>query len=145
VSTVGLLTGVAVGGLPRHDIILTGVTLIFVEAFSMGVGSYLSEYTTEESYLKESEAFKDSLVSSIIMFVSYAVVGLIPLLPFLLLTQNSLATLWSVIITLASLFVLGMISSKLLHLKVFRISVRMVILGGIAIAIGMLIGKLSGN
>ena len=43
VSTVGLLSGVAVAGVNRSGIFVTGVILIFVEAFSMGVGNFLSE------------------------------------------------------------------------------------------------------
>ena len=145
VSTVGLLTGIAVGGLSRHDIILTGVILILVEAFSMGVGSYLSEYTTEESYLKESQAFKESLIASMIMFVSYVITGLIPLAPFIIMQSSSAAVIVSIVITLAALFVLGIISSRLLSLKLLRTSIRMAILGGIAIGIGLLIGNFSGN
>ena len=41
VSTVGLLSGVAVAGVTRTDIFITGIILIFVEAFSMGVGNFL--------------------------------------------------------------------------------------------------------
>ena len=40
VSTVGLLSGVAVANVDQATIFLTGMVLIFVEAFSMGVGSF---------------------------------------------------------------------------------------------------------
>src|SRR5262245_46938731 len=48
VSTVGLLSGVAIAGLAREEIFLTGVILIFVEAVSMAAGSFLSESSAEE-------------------------------------------------------------------------------------------------
>ena len=111
----------------------------------MGVGCYLSEYTTEESYLKKSDAFKESLVSSLIMFVSYGAVGLIPLFPFILFQNSHTGVIVSVVLTLIALFCLGVISSKLLKLKMLRISLRMAILGGIAIGIGLAVGKISGN
>lgn len=145
VSTVGLLVGISVGGLMQHDIVMTGVTLIFVEAFSMGVGSYLSEYTTDESYMQESTAFKESLSSSIIMFVSYLVVGLVPLLPFVFISNGWVASATSITGTLLALFVLGVVSSKLLKLNTFRSSIRMVALGGIAISIGLIVGKISNH
>ena len=63
VSTVGLLAGVASAGIPRKDIIISGVVLIFVEAFSMGVGSFLSERTTEESQIDNQEKFSNSLIA----------------------------------------------------------------------------------
>lgn len=145
VSTVGLLTGVAVGGLSRSEIILTGFTLIIVEAFSMGIGSYLSESTTEESYLKPTIAFKESLTASIVMFISYILVGLIPLLPFTLSNNNNTSIIISITITLIALFILGIISSKLLNLRLLRTSIRMAVLGGIAISIGLAVGQLFGK
>jgi len=48
VSTVGLLSGIASAGASTATIFLTGTVLIFVEAFSMAVGSYLSEESVEE-------------------------------------------------------------------------------------------------
>ena len=39
VSTVGLLSGVAIAGVPSRTILLTGVVLILVEAFSMAAGA----------------------------------------------------------------------------------------------------------
>ena len=47
VSTVGLLSGVAVANVPMTTILLTGLILIFVEAISMAAGSFLSEYSAE--------------------------------------------------------------------------------------------------
>ena len=143
VSTVGLLTGIAAGGLSRHDIILTGMTLVLVEAFSMGVGSYLSEYATEESYMKESKASKESTIASMIMFVSYTLTGLIPLAPFILIQDGRYATISSIVLSLIALFLLGMISSKILSIKLLKISIRMATLGGIAILIGLVIGNLA--
>ena len=43
VSTVGLLAGVAAGGVSSAVILTTGLVLIEVEGFSMGLGSFLTE------------------------------------------------------------------------------------------------------
>src|SRR3989344_3129963 len=48
VSTVGLLSGVAIGGVAKVDILLPGMVLIFVEAFSMAVGSFLAEFSVRK-------------------------------------------------------------------------------------------------
>jgi len=48
VSTVGLLAGVAAAAISQSAIVTTGLVLIVVEGFSMGVGSFLTEETTEE-------------------------------------------------------------------------------------------------
>ena len=40
-STVGLLSGIAIAGAGRETILMTGIVLIFVEAFSMAIGDFL--------------------------------------------------------------------------------------------------------
>ena len=47
VSTVGLLSGIAIAGMNRESIFATGVVLIFVEAVSMAAGSFLAETSAE--------------------------------------------------------------------------------------------------
>ena len=66
VSTVGLLSGVAVAAVPRETIILIGVVLILVEAFSMAVGSFLSEQSTEEYVRQGAMSYRGSLAGGII-------------------------------------------------------------------------------
>jgi vacuolar iron transporter family protein len=50
VSTLGTVSGVAVGSGEADVVILTGVILVFVEAVSMAAGSYLSSKSTTELY-----------------------------------------------------------------------------------------------
>jgi VIT1/CCC1 family predicted Fe2+/Mn2+ transporter len=141
VSTVGLLSGIAAGGLTQKNIILTGVVLVIVEGLSMGVGSYLSEVSTEESQVTESEAFKTSLTAALIMFISYIILGLIPLSPFILISNTKTAMMFSVIASLTSLLILGLISAKFLKTKAIKSMLRMLILGGLAIGVGLFIGN----
>lgn len=139
VSTVGLLAGVASAGIPRKDIIISGVVLIFVEAFSMSVGSFLSERTTEESLIDSQEKLGNSLIASVIMFFSYFVSGLVPLFPYLI--QNNLNAFWqSIIASLIALFILGFLSAKILKTKILKNSLRMLLIGGMAIALGVVVG-----
>lgn len=69
VSTVGLLSGVAMAGVARQTIFLTGVILIFVEAFSMVVGSFFSELSAEEYEKRGYVPIHKSVAGSIIMFL----------------------------------------------------------------------------
>jgi VIT1/CCC1 family predicted Fe2+/Mn2+ transporter len=138
VSTVGLLSGVAVAGLPKEEIFLTGIILIFVEAFSMGVGSYLSEESSEE-YQKKKISI--SIPGALIMFFSYFAAGFIPLSPYILFKTN-IALPLSIVFSLAALFVLGIVSAEVAKAKsTFRHGLRMFLIGGMAIAVGVLVGK----
>lgn len=139
VSTVGLLSGIAAGGVVRQDIILTGVVLIFVEALSMGVGSFLSESTAEE-YLNRAGT-TSARIGAGIMFISYFILGFIPLFPYVILPVDQ--AFWaSILASIAALFLLGWFSGHELKRNVLRSSLKMAILGGSTIAIGVIIGKL---
>jgi VIT1/CCC1 family predicted Fe2+/Mn2+ transporter len=84
VSTVGLLSGVAAAGMSRPSILLTGVVLIFVEAFSMGVGDLLSGHAAEEYEKKTQVSLTHALPEGTVMFFSYLISGFIPLFPYII-------------------------------------------------------------
>ncbi len=141
VSTVGLLSGVAVGGANRASVVMTGVVLIFVEAFSMAIGSFLSEEATEEYQSRGKLHLKTTFISGGIMFFSYFIIGLIPLFPYLIAAIAE--PFWaSIILTLVSLFLLGIVSAEVLHTKVWRNALRMLVIGGFAVAIGVIVGRI---
>lgn len=139
VSTVGLLTGITSAGLVRKEIIISGIVLICVEAFSMSVGSFLSERTTEESSPDYQRHESKSLLAAIIMFASYLVCGLIPLFPYLIVPVSE-AFWWSIAASLLSLFILGFISAKMLKTNILKSALRMMVIGGLAIGLGVGVG-----
>lgn len=55
VSTLGTITGVAVGTHDAFYVVLTGVVLVFVEAVSMAAGSYLSSKSAHELYTERAK------------------------------------------------------------------------------------------
>lgn len=144
VSTVGLLSGVVLAGATAGAVILTGVVLIFVEAFSMGAGEFLSEFETEE-FIKQGEvSARNSFASSIIMFFSYAVSGFIPLSPYLIGLQPQVALPYSIGASMAALLILGLIGAHVTRTSYLRHAVRMLLVGGAAIVVGVLAGQIVG-
>ncbi len=139
VSTVGLLSGVVIGGVSRETVILTGIVLIFVEAFSMGIGSFLSEYAAEEIVTQRAIPRRVWAVGGAIMFISYIVAGLIPLAPYLFLPSTFSAFPVSILFSLVVLFVLGMIGGAVGGISTLRRGLRMFMFGGFAILIGALV------
>ncbi|MBP9869757.1 VIT1/CCC1 transporter family protein [Patescibacteria group bacterium] len=139
VSTVGLLSGIAAASVPRETIILTGAILIMVEAFSMGIGSLLSESSSEEMVNKKSDE-KRSAIGGAIMFISYAISGFIPLSPYMFL-ETSRALPISIAASLVALFALGFISARRFGVSGLKSGIRMFLLGGLAIAAGALVGE----
>ena len=141
VSTVGLVSGIAFAGVPRLTIVLTGAVLIFVEAFSMAVGSLLSDNSAREFKHQAGVSISKSIGAAIIMFVSYFFVGFIVLTPYLLL-ENNQALPSSILISVVLLFILGIFSGKMSRSNPIKKGLLMAVIGGAAIFIGMAVGTL---
>lgn len=140
VSTVGLLSGIAVGGVPKGTILMTGIILIAVEAISMAVGSFLAEDVAEEA--KENKS-ADIVArdGAIVMFVSYILAGFIPLFPYFFSTSNY-TVVYSIGLTFVGLAVLGIMSGKLFSVSIVKSTFRILLLGGFAVAVGVGVGRL---
>ncbi len=140
VSTVGLVSGVAVAGVPGHTIFVTGVVLIFVEAFSMGVGSFISDSNTNEYVDHIKIPFLSLFISSTVMFISYLISGIVPLFPYLIF-QLPMAFAVSIGLTLLFLFLLGVVSAYRYGANILRNGTKTIVLGGLAIFVGVVVGK----
>ena len=138
VSTVGLLSGVASGGLPKSEIFLTGVVLIFVEAFSMGVGSFLSEDFVDD--LNHHKPSRRTTIGGLIMLTSYFLAGLVPLSPYVLAPVPQ-AIYLSISFSLFTLLLLGTFSAYFFNISPLKHGLRMLLLGGGAIIVGIIVGK----
>lgn len=141
VSTVGVLSGVAIAEQQKSQIILTGLILISVEAFSMAVGSLLTEQTADEFRIKREVSILREIPSSLVMFVSYFLSGLIPLSPYLILEVNTAFKL-SVVLSLIALVLLGVFSARIARVSYLKAVMEMVLLGGLAVTVGVAIGRL---
>lgn len=141
VSTVGLLSGIAIAGQSREDIFVTGIVLIFVEAISMSAGSFLSESSVEEYETRKEAVSKRSYIAASVMFVSYFISGFIPLAPYLFLPVAA-AFPASIAISVIALGVLGLIGARLSKTRSFTSVIRMVGIGGAAILVGAAVGSL---
>ena len=141
VSTVGLLSGIAIAGMDARVILVTGIILIAIEAFSMAVGSFLSEYSTEEYLEKSKVSTRVPLLDGLVMFFSYFVSGFIPLAPYIFMPINP-AFWYSICLSLVALFFLGIISAKVAKLNIVRSGFRALAVGGVAIIAGILLGKI---
>lgn len=143
VSTVGLLAGIDISGVPHTTIVLTGLIYGFVEAFSMAVGNFLSEESAEEYATRTEAVGRSAIGAGVVMFVAFVLASLIPLAPYIL--SNAFTNAWeplaaSVVASIVALYILGLISGRLARLPMHKRGLRMALLGGAAILIGALVG-----
>jgi predicted membrane protein (TIGR00267 family) len=137
VSTTGVLAGIAVAASSKEAILTTAFVVIAVESISMAASEFVSEQTEEDV---ENEKMPASpYLSSLIIFSSYILAGLVPLAPYLFL-EHTPAILVSIAAALVGLILLGIFKGKITHKSPFRSAVEVFVIGGISAAIGIAVG-----
>lgn len=137
VSTTGALAGIAIGSGSKQVILVTALVIIAVESTSMGASEFLSEETEED--IEKQKIPASPKVSGLLVFISYILAGLIPLLPYLILPQLE-AIPFSVGAALIGMIILGIFKGKLSKKSPFRSALEVLIIGGVAAGIGIAVG-----
>lgn len=136
VSTVGVLFGLASSHQYNgSQVLLAGFIIVIVEALSMGAGAFLSEESVEE-FTKRPGVCSIPLFSGLIMFASYVVGGLLPVMPYAFF-RLEVAQIFSIIFALVSLYFLGYLPTRNL-----KSGLRMFLVAGLAIFAGYAIGSI---
>ena len=149
VSTLGTITGIAVGTQSTYIVILSGFVLIAAESTSMAAGSYLSsvsasdadEEQDKEQRKKHHHLRGHPIRGAGVMWVSYLLGGIIPLAPYLFLSTSQ-AILPSILLTVVSLFLVGAWSATFTKRSLLRSGLEMVFVSLSAALIGYVIGRL---
>lgn len=139
VSTTGVIVGVSTGTNNKQVVVLAGIVTILVEALSMGSGQYLSSKSAHQ--LEKSYALKVPILTGVVMFVSYFLAGLVPLLPIFLLPMEYSRNV-AIVAALIGLFILGYLKGKVVKVSPIRSAVEILIVGGLATAIGIIAGNI---
>ena len=97
----------------------------------------------EELGLIEDE--KNPMDSSVSTFVGFNLIGLIPLIPFMVfmaigIELNSEAFVYSIVSVLAAFFLVGMIKGKIVKKSMMRSGINTLIIGGIAAVVAYMVG-----
>lgn len=137
VSTTGIVVGISAGVNNKEFIILSALVAISVEALSMAAGQYLSEKSVHE--LPTSHHHDSLLVGTLLMFFSYVVGGLIPIIP-IFFSNPPLTSFLSVSFAFIGLFLLGFIKAKLFANHIWRSALEMLAIGGLTTLIGLFVG-----
>ena len=139
VSTTGVIVGVSTGTNDKQIVILAGVVTILVEALSMGAGQYSSSKSIHQ--LDKSDTFKAPIISGVAMFVSYFLGGLVPLVPILVFPIEYSRDV-AIAGALIGLFVLGYYKGKIVKVSPIKSAIEILIIGGMATAIGIVVGNI---
>lgn len=140
VSTTGVVVGISTGVANKEIIILAALVAVMVEASSMAAGQYSSEKAVHQ--MDKTGKHSDNLIlGAIIMFISYLLAGMVPIVPTMVLDQPMAKTV-SIIAAFVGLFVIGYIKGKVVDHKPLRSAIELFIIGAIATSIGILVGNI---
>lgn len=145
VTTFAVVAGAVGASLSSAIILILGFANLFADGFSMAVSNYLSHKSEKE--LSPRKKFNNSpLKSATITFFSFLIIGLIPLLFFVLaLFYPSLldnAFFYSAILTGVAFLLIGGIKGIVTGKHKIYSALETFIIGGLASAIAFLIGYL---
>jgi len=134
VTTFAVVTGALGASLSPFVIIIVGSANVLADAFSMGSSGYLASVSEEK--MTGVAHSRSPLSRAFVTFFSFVIVGVTPLVPFLIqaffpaLTFN--AALYSISMTMIAFGVVGFISGTISGESRFVASLRTIVLGGLA-------------
>ncbi len=147
VTTFAVVSGAIGASLSPAVILILGFANLFADGFSMGVSNYLSSKSQQDLASTHSHKHPDKkppLVTALVTFGSFVVVGFIPLLSFVVAPFSSVIDenkfLLSAILTSCAFFVVGAVKGGVVKSGRMRSAFLTFAMGGIAAAIAFSVG-----
>ncbi len=152
VTTFAVVAGAVGASLSAGIILILGFANLFADGFSMAVSNYLSTKSQvdlhygHKDYKQKVKEAKHPVKAGLATFFSFFIVGLIPLLSFVLAYffggLNSNKFVYSFILTGIALFFVGLIKGEVVRKHPFKAAMETLIIGGIAALLAFLAGYL---
>lgn len=132
VTTFAVVAGVAGASLNPRIIVIMGIANLIADGLAMGLGDYLGEKSEREM---EKSRIRGIWHTGLTTFISFVVVGLAPLLPYLVGTKGwSSQQLFaaSICSTAAALFLAGSLRSVFTRKSWWSSGIEMLVVGALA-------------
>lgn len=146
VTTFAVVSGVQGASLSVEIVLILGFANLFGDGFSMAVGKYLSDKAQVDQLEndKKDASGVNPLKGGLYTFISFNVVGLVPLLGYILgplfeFSENA-TFVFTCIITLATLFLIGVIKGKFVKRSKWYAGFQTMLIGGVAAFIAFYVG-----
>ncbi|MBI2022874.1 VIT1/CCC1 transporter family protein [Candidatus Daviesbacteria bacterium] len=141
VSTTGVVVGISTGVEDKAIIILASFVAVTVEASSMAAGQYSSEKAVHQMAQNNGRHSDSLIMGAFIMFFSYLMAGMIPILPTVLFDQP-LARYLAIVFAFLGLFVIGFVKGQIVNHKPLRSAIELLAIGGAATIVGVVVGNI---
>lgn len=145
VTTFAVVAGATGAKMDSGVIIVLGVANLIADGFSMSVGNYLSEKSDQASNHKSLENSVSPFRTAGATFVSFVIMGLVPLLVYIFSYLNGTKAdhlfPYSCVLTGASFLFIGILRSRVTNTNWLRSIVETLLLGGIAALLAYYLGS----
>lgn len=144
VTTFAIVAGVIGAGLSSSIILVLGMANLLADGFSMASSNFLSE----KSDIAMNGSGKDKKIpikTAFITFISFILVGSIPILPFMfsqLTTVENNKFLISIIMTGIAFLIIGSIRGRVSKTNPWKTSLETILVGAMAAGISFWVGHL---
>ena len=139
ITTSSIVSGVLGADISYNYAFILGISSLFSDGFSMGISRYNSL-----SNVHNNDSKHNPIVSGFATFLSFIIVGFLPLIPFLILDKNNNDKEYIkqtiLLFTLFSFFLVGFIKGIYVK-KVFYSIFETIIIGSIASLMSYYIAK----
>jgi len=142
ITTFAVVAGSQGAELSASVVIILGVSNLLADGISMAAGNYLS--LESEAAFKENHNAKFTLKMNLfkhalVTFVSFAIAGLVPLLPFIFRSPNNFV--FSLAMVVIALLGLGVIRSVAVKKNFVTGVAETVLVGGVAAILAFTVGR----
>ncbi len=141
ITTFAIVSGVVGASLSPAVILLLGLSNVLADGFSMAASNYLSKKA--ENGVSDTEQV-NPLKSASATFVSFIVVGMVPITPFIIGIFTPITAAdqfkYSVIATACAFLLTGYLRGRVTGENKFIAAVETLLIGGVAAAIAYYVG-----
>ncbi len=141
ITTFAVVAGAVGASLSSSVILILGLANLVGDGFSMAISNYLSNKSINEIHKNNKINPKKTALAT---FISFIVIGSIPLLSFILATISPSLLPYqfkaSFILTALAFLLIGAIKGKIVKKHPFRSSLETLLIGGIAALLAYSVG-----
>lgn len=141
ITTFSIVAGSSGGDLLKNVILILGLSNVLSDGYSMGVSRYVSSKTEIKQGLLKN---KNALISSLVTFISFVIVGITPILPFFVY-NGDMAKKISLVIACIVFFTIGALKGKVLKESVLYGGLEVLSVGLTAALISYFVGDYVGE
>jgi len=141
-TTAAIVSGLVVSGNNEiRTVILIALISFSVQAFNGAIGRFSAEHTNDQiDKIDELEGYKKPIIDAVIQFITHVGFSALILVPFAYINNIYYGLFAMFGLTLALMFLLGVIKALVLHNKVKKNGLEMFYMAIAVIIIGSLAG-----